>query len=113
MDPFTALGLAGNIVQFLDFTLKLVSGRRTIYRSTEGASEGDSALQTIVTALSNLSNQLTISTARGTTNVSPTLRRMAFDCQDVAQELVHVLSTLRAEGKRRIWKSFLLALQEV
>ncbi|KAL9089230.1 MAG: hypothetical protein Q9165_005798 [Trypethelium subeluteriae] len=113
LDERLSLGLAGNIVQFLDFAFKLVSGTRTIYRSTEGASEENSALQTIATDLLNLSDQLTISTTRGTTNVGPTLRRIAFDCQDVALELVRVLSTLQAEGKRRIWKSFLLALQEV
>ena len=113
MDPFTAFGLAGNIVQFLDFTCKLVSGTWTICRSAEGASENTTALQTIATDISNLSDQITISTARGTTDVGQTLRRIAFDCQDVAQELLNVLDSLQKKGKGSVWKSFLLAIQEV
>ncbi|CAK7213767.1 hypothetical protein SEUCBS140593_001956 [Sporothrix eucalyptigena] len=39
MDPLTALGLASNIVQFVDFTLKLIGSAAEIASSAKGASE--------------------------------------------------------------------------
>jgi len=33
MEPLTAVGLAGNIVQFVDFALKVASGARDLYLS--------------------------------------------------------------------------------
>lgn len=35
LDPFSTLGLAGNIIQFVDFTLKLVSDAREIQGSVK------------------------------------------------------------------------------
>ena len=37
MDPITALGIAGNVVQFIDFGLKAVSKAREIHSSSTGA----------------------------------------------------------------------------
>lgn len=37
MDPFTAIGLVGNIVTFLDFGYKLISTAKGIYTSGSGA----------------------------------------------------------------------------
>lgn len=113
LDPFTTLGLAGNTVQFLDFASKLVSGTWAIYRSAESISDKNHDLQTIAKDIHKLSDRLTISTARGTTVVGQNLRRIAFECQKVAEDLLHVLNTLQNNGKRSMWKSFLLALQEV
>ena len=112
MDPFTALGLASNIVQFLDFTCSLVSGTWKIYRAPTGSSERIHDLQTITTDMQLLTNDLTISTARGTTKVGERLRSIAFACQDVSKDLQQVLSKLQVSGKSTVWKSFLVALAE-
>ncbi|KAI9711499.1 MAG: hypothetical protein M1820_002062 [Bogoriella megaspora] len=112
MDPFTALGFAGNVLQFLDFTCKLVSGTWTIYRSADGSSTKNHTTQSIAQDLTNLSDGLIISAQRRTTNVGQTLRRIALDCQEVAQDLLGVLGKLQLNGKRTLWKSFMLAVQE-
>src|SRR6187402_1695249 len=36
MDPLSALSLAGTIVQFVDFTSKMLSDSRQLYQSTSG-----------------------------------------------------------------------------
>lgn len=36
MDPLSALSLAGTIVQFVDFSCKLISQTRKAYKSTTG-----------------------------------------------------------------------------
>lgn len=45
MDPLTALGLASNIVQFVDFASKLISQSHEIYQSADGALEDNVALE--------------------------------------------------------------------
>jgi len=112
LDPWTALGLAGNIVQFVDFTFKLISESREILKSRDGISDRNRTLQTIATDLSHLTDDLTISASRGTTFVGEQLRGLAFECQDVAAELRKALQGLQTTDKTR-WKSFLIALQEV
>jgi hypothetical protein len=37
LDPFTTLSLVGNLIQFIDFSSKLVTKGREIYRSADGA----------------------------------------------------------------------------
>ena len=37
LDPMAALGLAGNIVQFVDFSIKLVGKVHEIHKSVDGA----------------------------------------------------------------------------
>ena len=58
MDPLTALGLAANIVQFVDFTSKLISQSHEIYRSADGALEDHVALENVANNLSKLSDEL-------------------------------------------------------
>jgi hypothetical protein len=41
MNPFTALGLAGNLIQFVDFAWKLVAGTREIVISVNAPREFD------------------------------------------------------------------------
>jgi hypothetical protein len=47
MDPFTAVGLAGNIIQFLDFTSKLIDTGVEVSRS--GGTAENHELQNIAT----------------------------------------------------------------
>jgi hypothetical protein len=39
MDPISALGLAANIVAFVDFGLKVIKSATEVYRSTVGATD--------------------------------------------------------------------------
>jgi len=58
MDPFSAIGLAGNIVQFVDFGCKLFSQTREIYSSATGASRQIDDADTIARVLHDLSMRL-------------------------------------------------------
>ena len=58
MDPFTAIGLAASIVQFLEFGRKLVSGAVEIYRNVDGATSSNILLEQITTDLHDLCNEL-------------------------------------------------------
>lgn len=58
LDPLTALGVAGNIVQFVDFTVKLMSKSHELYKSTDGALVGNKDLEAIAANLNRLTERL-------------------------------------------------------
>jgi hypothetical protein len=55
LDPLTALSLAGNIIQFVDFATKLFIKGREIYNPAEGLSVCDQELEMITKDLRDVS----------------------------------------------------------
>ena len=47
MDPVAALGLAGNIVQFVGFSCRVLQDTKSLYKSTTGASAENDVLEVI------------------------------------------------------------------
>ncbi|KUJ15133.1 uncharacterized protein LY89DRAFT_685948 [Mollisia scopiformis] len=107
MDPLTALGLAGNIVQFIDFAWKLFEGTKAIYKSASGSSHDNAVLQSIANDLRHLSNGIIISNQH-----SEELRRLATESKRISLELLDALEKLKLQGRNTKWKSFVLALRE-
>jgi hypothetical protein len=107
MDAFTALGLASNIVQFVDFSWKLVAESRAIYKSSEGASHENLTLIAIANNVAALSNAIEVSTD------DSQLEKLAKECKTIGKELSDALDELRANGKRTMWTSFSIALKEI
>ena len=58
LDPLTAIGLIGNIVQFVDFGLKIVSKAREVRNSTTGALAENVDTERIATDLIQLTSAL-------------------------------------------------------
>jgi hypothetical protein len=54
MDPFSDLGLASNIVQFLNFGGNLLCGSLELYRSVDGTSSTDQVSEAITNDLTAL-----------------------------------------------------------
>lgn len=65
LDPFTALGLAGNLVQFVDFLYKLLSESKSLYASSIGASAENIILETVAKDLNLLTDKLGIPPSDG------------------------------------------------
>jgi hypothetical protein len=57
MDPLTAVGLAGNIVQFVDFTGKLISATQKLYVSESGANAENLELEGLAQNLQQLAER--------------------------------------------------------
>jgi hypothetical protein len=118
IDPFTAIGLAGNIVQFLDFSGTLISKGTEIYRSAHGSSTTNLELELVYNDLFNLSKTLA-STPTTMSQVgksqSDKIALIASSCQSVAQELLNIVQDLKLDpnSKHRKWKSFRQALKSV
>lgn len=104
MDPFTAIGLASDIVQFVDFSSTLVSGAREIYSSASGArtehDEADLAIDRLRDLTRRLPRVVPIQT------LTPDDRRLLSlktGCEGVSDELEKILEAGRARtpGSKR------------
>lgn len=113
LDPLTAVGLAANIVQFLDFTFKLVTETRDTYQSASGHSAKIALLSTIADDLKSLSEHLLLSSVRGNTSIGSDLRLLADEATKVAEELRDAISTVQAKKPHSIWQSFKAVLREI
>jgi hypothetical protein len=112
MDPLTALSVAGTIVQFVDFSIKLLSTTRKLYRSDVGNLPDHEELEYVTTDLSRLAARLQQPPEQeeGFQPSSPELQEISGKCDEVARELLKRLEALKIE-KNNAFRSFRVALQ--
>ncbi|KAK2737619.1 hypothetical protein FQN55_000975 [Onygenales sp. PD_40] len=108
MDPFSALGLAANVIQFVDFAWKLLTETREIGKSIDGYSEENRSLATII-------SDITLSDIAITTIITddPSLQQIISQCQTVSAKLMDVLEKLRVGQSQFGWSNFKTALKGV
>ena len=139
LDPLTALGVASNIIQLVQFTSDLVSKSREYYDSADGALVEQLELEAITKSLQELSKDLIVPTG-GWPNAATTKQQLSelsneFDgdlavvskametekqlselcrgCREVSKELLIIIQGLKSKGTRTKWKSFRQALKSV
>jgi hypothetical protein len=111
MEPLVALSLIGNVVQFVDFSSKLLSKTVEGYRSADGAFIDNADLETATNDLVALNKRINSNGAsRGATLEFMSL---CSSCNDVAKELLAALEKLKIHGGKSKWKSFRKALRSV
>lgn len=109
LDPITALGIAGNVVQFVDFGLKATSKAREIHRSGSGVLEENidieiltADISTVTTKLSTLGTQIS-----GHNGLDDICKR----CTTAANHLLAALNDLKIQGQKSKIKSVRKALK--
>ncbi len=108
VDPFTALGVAGNIINLVDFTWKLFSGAYTIYRSESGTSDKNAVLEVIARHVSSLSGAVMAEHAH-----SKDLQSLVSESKSVAEKILGALEKLNFNGSKSRWASLKVALKDV
>lgn len=108
MDPFSALGLASNIISLVDFIWKLAAGTQAIYQSSSGVSKENAFLEAIARDMRRLSSAIVVDDAH-----SDALRSLAVESKSMADQLLHAVDKLRVESEASSWASFKSALREV
>jgi hypothetical protein len=117
MEALAAVGLAGNIVQFIDFTTKLLSQATSIYHSHDGRSDDARDLESIAQNFRDLSVELSQyrkvplqrqNLAFQTNHM--TLCKLAQDCLSAVNTLLSALESLKAKDPNSRWSSFRAAL---
>jgi len=107
MDPVTAIGIAGAVVQFVSFAHKLVSKTREVYTSASNQSKHVATLDEIYTSLLRLSSQLrTASTVRpndldsdGVVKHVLAIRALSQNCERDCAKLLEIAQKLRGKGE--------------
>ena len=107
MEALAAVGLAGNILQFLDFTHDTISKSRQIRTSISGTLKEHADLKGLTADLKDLSGRLQTSSGP----VDLVLEQLCSRCREVADELLEVLESLRVKGKHTRFQSLRKALK--
>ena len=111
LDPITSIGLAGNIVQFVDFSWGLLRETKDLYNSSEGTTADIDVLESISNDIIDLDDTLTAPSAAGA--IPQQMRDLASQCKEIAQELLLILDKVKAKEPRKKWRSFVAALRSV
>lgn len=111
LDPITALGIAGNVVQFIDFGLKATSKAREIHSDGKGMTAENADLEVVSKDLVALSAQLYASV--GSSDETEALEELCGRCAKTAGELLSALQKFTVTGKKTKWKSTRKALKSL
>lgn len=109
MEGLTALGVASNILQLIDFFYKLVSGANEITNSATGVSAQHETFETVSQSLVKL-----VDSIDGTfsSQIPPEIRELAAETKDLAQCFITKLDELKPKGVRRSWSGFVQVMKE-
>ena len=105
MDPITALGIAGNVVQFIDFGLKAVSKAREIHASSTGSLVENVNLTLLAEDIAAVTAKLSISTGAGVESGNGSLDDICKRCVEAATELLGALKGMHSSGEKSKWRS--------
>ncbi|PMD20004.1 hypothetical protein NA56DRAFT_705245 [Hyaloscypha hepaticicola] len=119
LDPLSALSVVASVVQFLDFSNKIVSKGVQAYKSSDGALIENAQIEEATQRLAQLSKNLETSMVSDQGGVlSDTDQQLATICQScvsVTSELITYLEKLKIPNwqQHRKWTSFRKALKSV
>ena len=116
LDPFSTISLASAIVQFVDFSAKLIAGSVELYRSVDGRSVANVELENIAADIKQLNEGLTYAEnqpgaqSRQRSKDEIALGKLAVSCNQINDDLLRVLDAQKAGGPHKKWQSFRKAL---
>jgi hypothetical protein len=120
MEALTALGLATNVVQFVDFASKIVSQAVKIYRAqgTQDESNEHLTLEKLTSSFQSYNKALKSSLRHQESEASnlsvadKEILEICGQCEGLTRKLLTTLSELRS-SKTNVWTSFVDALKIV
>ncbi|KAF2185377.1 TPR-like protein [Zopfia rhizophila CBS 207.26] len=112
METLAIIGLIGNVVQFIDFSGKLIAKSTELYQSIEGALAENIDAETATNHLVLLNNKIK-DAATTTTTSDDALKRLCESCKSTADELLTALEKVKVSGKKERRKSIRKALRSV
>ena len=121
MDPVTAVALAGNVLQFIQFVAGLLDGASKLHASATGTSSMNDHFQDICSTLITYNAQLQKPPVPSTgqfhkpSKHDQPLAECTAACARDCEELLCIMNKLRAIASRgpRYWSSFRAALSEI
>jgi hypothetical protein len=99
MDPWTALGMAASILQFIGVGCKICSGAKEIYESADGTKKEIAELKLIVGDIQTHNAKLISSTRL--TKDEKVLKALATKSLELAQQLEEIFTKLKVRDGAR------------
>ena len=115
MDPWTAVSVAANIIQFIDFSYKLVTGASDIFQSANGCLTQHEEVDIIAQSITRLHENIvilskTLLDVNALSKHDQELLPLREHCLIIGNELKSHLGKLRGPGSRSKWSSVRAAL---
>lgn len=107
MDPLTAVGLAGNIVEFISFSYKIISGVNKLLKSPNGTSPENQRLSDFLEDLNSVTQGLMTDIHAKTENEKQ-LCVLAANCHDLSTELYQILRSLKVGDNKSKWEGLMV-----
>ncbi|KAK0110315.1 hypothetical protein ONS96_001932 [Cadophora gregata f. sp. sojae] len=98
LDPLTAISLASAVVQFVDFSVKLVSAGHELY--DKGSLANNDEIEQITQDLAHLTEELGADRPTPAKQLSQdeiAIKQLASSCKELADEMLEVLTTLKLQ----------------
>ena len=115
LESLAALGIAANIIQFVEFGHKLFSRSRELYKASDERVEESVELEIISKALKRLRDDLVAipSSTTPQSQAEADLLPLTERCQSIANELLVALNELQVNGGKGKWQCFRSALKRI
>ncbi|KAI0104316.1 hypothetical protein GGR51DRAFT_572770 [Nemania sp. FL0031] len=112
MEPLSALALSGNVLQFIESAVKLISEARQVCHSASGITTSNRDAITVYEDFRDAAGSLLGNSIQSTTADDLAVASLADRCQELSEDLVKDLKNLQAknpgskrEGLRIAWRA--------
>lgn len=113
MDPFTAIGLAGNILTFIDIGLRLVNQTKGIYDSASNSTAENDSLSVMATRFNTTMIDMQSKIPSGNLSKDEkALKELVGECSSISDELQKLLGALKAKKSNSMRSSMKAALRD-
>ncbi|KAG4261540.1 hypothetical protein FPRO03_11557 [Fusarium proliferatum] len=113
MDPFTAIGLAGNILTFIDIGLRLVNQTKGIYDSTSNSTAENDSLSVMAARFNTTMIDMQSKIPSGNLSKDEkALKDLVGECSSISDELQKLLGALKAKKSNSMRSSMKAALRD-
>jgi hypothetical protein len=99
MDPLTALGLAANIVAFIDFSAKLIKTATEIYESGKGSKREDEAGEAVANEMRLLASKLLPPSSSQLAAHDKALCQLATECHALSEKILLPFEKTKAKDQ--------------
>ncbi|KAK2732455.1 hypothetical protein CKAH01_19040 [Colletotrichum kahawae] len=113
MDPLTALGLAANIVPFIEIAAKVLKAAKEIHDSESGGLDDNVNLEKYATQLKQHYSNLLAPDSDDLIGDDKEICALAAECQKLAHDLLDVLERIKPADRSSKLQSFRLALKNM
>ena len=109
MDPISAIGLAGNVVAFIEFASNLIISGIELHHAKNGTTSTNDVLEKVTRDLHNVCDGL-VSTKEHNdfgshSDLEAEISPLMGSCRSLGQELLTTLKSIQVEGQRKAWDS--------